>query len=121
MIDSPFRLMEKFQGDYQAMVDSHCLRVFGLPEPQTFKDKRFTGLESHPRVAEVFLNRMSDVSLIDKCVLSTDFDFRKTSDLEIIQRRCNWSWCVWDNSLLIARMKFQIEVAGKNSGPISID
>ena len=58
--------MEKFQGDYQAMVDSHCLRVFGLPEPQTYNDKRFTGLESHPRIAEVFLDRMNEVSLIIK-------------------------------------------------------
>ena len=59
-----FRLMERFQGDYDSMVQSHCMRVFGLPECETGKDKRFIGLESFPRVAEVYIQGMSKVSSI---------------------------------------------------------
>ena len=44
------------------MVQRRCLRVFGLSEENIGIDKRFFESSSFPRIAEVFLESMSDVS-----------------------------------------------------------
>ena len=44
------------------MIQRRCLRVFGLPEDEIRKDRRFFESESFPRIAEIFMESMSDVS-----------------------------------------------------------
>ena len=114
--------MERFQGDYDSMVQSHCMRVFGLPESQAGKDKRFIGLESFPRVAEVYIQGMSKVSydsiLNDFVHFLNRFLLRMTNDLGVCPKKFSLSWFVWVNSLLIAPMKWLIVVDGRSSGLI---
>ena len=59
-----FRLVERFQSDYQTMLQRRCLRIFGLSEENIGNDGRFFESNSFPRIAEVFLESMSDVSYV---------------------------------------------------------
>ena len=66
MISNPiFRLMDRFKSDYNQTVNLHCLKVYGVPEledEQADGSKRQFGLDSYPRVAEIYLRHMDDVS-----------------------------------------------------------
>ena len=58
--------MDRFKADYNQTVNLHCLKVFGVPETDgdgTGETRAF-GLDSYPRVAEIFLRHMDDVSWI---------------------------------------------------------
>ena len=53
--------MERFQNDYAAVIQKYCMKQFGVPAGALDKDVTF-GSDSHPRIAEFFINLMSDVS-----------------------------------------------------------
>ena len=57
--------MDRFKADYNQTVNLHCLKVFGVPEldGDGKGDGRAFGLDSYPRVAEIFLRHMEDVSI----------------------------------------------------------
>ena len=54
--------MSRFQSDYETVIRNRCMRVFGFPEDDACKDRRHFDLESHPRVAEIFVESMENVS-----------------------------------------------------------
>lgn len=57
--------MDRFKADYNQTVNLHCLKVFGVPEfdGDGSGETRAFGLDSYPRVAEIFLRHMDDVSI----------------------------------------------------------
>ena len=54
--------MERFQNDYQTVIQRRCLRMFGFPESEVGQEKRQFELETFPRVAEIFLDTIGCVS-----------------------------------------------------------
>lgn len=55
--------MERFGSDYNEVINLHCLRVFGIPEVCETDDsgQKLFGLDSYPRVAQIFLRHMDKV------------------------------------------------------------
>ena len=56
--------MERFQSDYKAVIQKQCMQLYGFPGEELDKDKRHFELESHPRIAEIFLESVCDVSFL---------------------------------------------------------
>lgn len=99
---------------------NHCLRVFGVPLDETLdgdEDANKFSMETLPRIAEVFLNRIDGVSLSKKDTIIKLMNLNNSFRITILclcQRICNLPWFVMGGSSLIALTNFPTSNDGTN-------
>ena len=76
-----FSLVERFGTDFDKTMRNHCLKVFGVPLEETIDETKdgncSFGTDSQPRIAEIFLEFMREVSLFYMVDFSQRFKCQK--------------------------------------------